>query len=133
VEVSYFTEGKLKTVRAANCILACWHVVIPYIAQELPDAQKEALAPRKRFRCSTQRSCCATGAPSKSWARAELCAQACITPASTRSSGQHRRLRMHEEAGRASIVVHMMKAACKPDSRGASSTRWAASSLFDAI
>jgi spermidine dehydrogenase len=44
VEVSYFTEGKLKTVRAANCVLACWHVVIPYIAQELPDAQKEALA-----------------------------------------------------------------------------------------
>ena len=31
-------------MRAANCILACWHVVIPYIAQELPDSQKEALA-----------------------------------------------------------------------------------------
>ena len=44
VEVSYFTEKKLKTVRAANCVLACWHVVIPYIAGELPDAQKEALA-----------------------------------------------------------------------------------------
>jgi spermidine dehydrogenase len=44
VEVSYATEGKLKTVRAANCILACWHVVIPYIAPELPKAQKDALA-----------------------------------------------------------------------------------------
>jgi spermidine dehydrogenase len=44
VEVSYFTEKNLNTVCAANCILACWHVVIPYIAQELPDAQKAALA-----------------------------------------------------------------------------------------
>src|SRR5208282_4751531 len=44
VEVNYFTENKLKTVRAANCILACWHVVIPYIAQELPETQKAALA-----------------------------------------------------------------------------------------
>jgi len=44
VEVSYFTENKLKTLRAANCILACWHVVIPYIAQELPEAQRAALA-----------------------------------------------------------------------------------------
>src|SRR5207253_8040916 len=44
VEVTYATGKTLKTVRAANCILACWHVVIPYIASELPDAQKQALA-----------------------------------------------------------------------------------------
>jgi len=44
VEVSYATGGKVRTVRAANCVLACWHVVIPYICQELPDKQKEALA-----------------------------------------------------------------------------------------
>ena len=44
VEVTYASGKSVKTVRAANCILACWHVVIPYIASELPDAQKEALA-----------------------------------------------------------------------------------------
>ena len=44
VEVSYYSDRKLKIVRAANCVLACWHVVIPYIAQELPEIQKEALA-----------------------------------------------------------------------------------------
>ena len=44
VEITYASGKDVKTVRAANCILACWHVVIPYIAQELPDAQKEALA-----------------------------------------------------------------------------------------
>jgi len=44
VEVTYSTAGKLRTVHAANCVLACWHVVIPYICEELPDPQKEALA-----------------------------------------------------------------------------------------
>jgi spermidine dehydrogenase len=44
VEVTYSTSGKLRTLRAANCVLACWHVVIPYICEELPDRQKEALA-----------------------------------------------------------------------------------------
>ena len=44
VEITYATGKNLKSVRAKNCILACWHVVIPYIAQELPEPQKEALA-----------------------------------------------------------------------------------------
>ncbi|HWZ82943.1 MAG TPA: NAD(P)-binding protein [Terriglobales bacterium] len=44
VEVTYIMGKSVKTVRAAKCVLACWHVVIPYIAQELPAPQKEALA-----------------------------------------------------------------------------------------
>ncbi len=44
VEIGYVRGGKLQTIQAANCILACWHVVIPYICDELPDKQKEALA-----------------------------------------------------------------------------------------
>jgi spermidine dehydrogenase len=44
VEVAYARGGKAYTVRAAHCILACWHTMIPYICDELPDAQKEALA-----------------------------------------------------------------------------------------
>jgi spermidine dehydrogenase len=44
VEVSYARGGMVYTARAKNSILACWHVVIPYICQELPDKQKEALA-----------------------------------------------------------------------------------------
>jgi spermidine dehydrogenase len=44
VEVSYARGGKLYTAKAKNAILACWHVVIPYICGELPDKQKEALA-----------------------------------------------------------------------------------------
>jgi spermidine dehydrogenase len=44
VEVTYAREGKVYTARASHAILACWHVVIPYICEELPDAQKDALA-----------------------------------------------------------------------------------------
>jgi spermidine dehydrogenase len=44
VEIAYIRRGKVYTVRTKNCILACWHIVIPYICDELPDAQKEALS-----------------------------------------------------------------------------------------
>ena len=44
VEVAYARLGKVYNVRAAQCVLACWHVVIPYLCEELPDAQKEALS-----------------------------------------------------------------------------------------
>jgi spermidine dehydrogenase len=43
VEVTYVQQGRLYTVKAAHCILACWHPVIPYIAGELPRPQLAAL------------------------------------------------------------------------------------------
>jgi spermidine dehydrogenase len=43
VEISYSQQGKLKTVRAGHCVLACWHTMIPYITSELPPAQVAAL------------------------------------------------------------------------------------------
>lgn len=44
VEITYMRLGKLQTVRAKQCVLACWHTMIPYICTELPQAQKTALA-----------------------------------------------------------------------------------------
>ena len=44
VEVTYAKGGKAYTARSKNAVLACWHVMIPYICDELPDKQKEALA-----------------------------------------------------------------------------------------
>ena len=44
VEVTYAREGKVYTARAKHSILACWHVVIPYIWDEIPEKQKQALA-----------------------------------------------------------------------------------------
>jgi len=43
VEVTYVQQGRLYTAKAAHCILACWHPVIPYITSELPAAQVAAL------------------------------------------------------------------------------------------
>lgn len=44
VEIAYAYKGKAYTARAKNVVLACWHVVIPYICDELPAKQREALA-----------------------------------------------------------------------------------------
>jgi spermidine dehydrogenase len=44
VDIAYMRRGELQSVRAKNCVLACWHVMIPYICAELPEAQKKALA-----------------------------------------------------------------------------------------
>ncbi len=114
VEVSYFTEGKLKTVRAANCILACWHVVIPYIAQELPDAQKEALASAQKVPLLY------TNVLIRTWnAFQKLGARGIYCPGMYHTSinldlpvsiGGYECTKKPDEP----IVVHMMKAACKP-------------------
>jgi spermidine dehydrogenase len=44
VEVAYARGGKVYTVKAKHAILACWNMMIPYLCEELPDSQKEALA-----------------------------------------------------------------------------------------
>ena len=36
-------QGRLYTVKAAHCILACWHPVIPLLTDELPAPQVAAL------------------------------------------------------------------------------------------
>jgi spermidine dehydrogenase len=114
VEISYFTEGKLRTVRAANCILACWHVVIPYIAQELPDAQKEALASAQKVPLLYNNVLV------RNWsAFQKLGASSIYSPGMYHSSvnldlpvsiGGYECTKKPDEP----IVVHMMKAACKP-------------------
>jgi spermidine dehydrogenase len=43
VEVAYARGGKLVSVHAKKCVLACYNVMIPYICPELPQKQKEAL------------------------------------------------------------------------------------------
>jgi spermidine dehydrogenase len=43
VEVAYARGGNVYRVHAANCVLAGWNMMIPYLCPELPDAQKDAL------------------------------------------------------------------------------------------
>ncbi len=44
VEITYVRGGQARRVRGANCILACYNMVIPYLCPEMPAQQKEALA-----------------------------------------------------------------------------------------
>jgi spermidine dehydrogenase len=43
VQIAYMRGGKLQSVVAKNCVLACYNGMIPYICPELPEKQKEAL------------------------------------------------------------------------------------------
>jgi spermidine dehydrogenase len=43
VEVAYVRGGQVFTVRASDCVLASYNMMIPYLCPELPDAQKAAL------------------------------------------------------------------------------------------
>jgi spermidine dehydrogenase len=44
VQIAYVRGGKLQTVAAKNCVLACYNGMIPYLCPELPEKQKEALS-----------------------------------------------------------------------------------------
>jgi spermidine dehydrogenase len=48
VTVTYVEGDKLRTVRAGHVVLACWHRVIPYLTDELDDAQVEALRDQQK-------------------------------------------------------------------------------------
>jgi spermidine dehydrogenase len=43
VEIAYMRGKQLASVRAKDCVLACYNGMIPYLCPELPDKQKEAL------------------------------------------------------------------------------------------
>jgi spermidine dehydrogenase len=43
VEIVYMRSGTPCTVRARNCVMACWNMMIPYLCPDLPAAQKDAL------------------------------------------------------------------------------------------
>jgi len=114
VQVSYVRGGKLRTVQAANCILACWHVVIPYICDELPDKQKEALASAAKVPLLY------TNVVIRNWeCFRKLAASSVYAPAGYHTSfnldlpvsiGDYHCSRTPDEP----IVIHMMRTPCKP-------------------
>ena len=114
VEVTYARGGKVYTAKAKNAILACWHVVIPYICEELPDKQKEALAEAQKVPLLY------TNVAVRNWTSFQkLGANSVYAPGMYHSYvnldlpvsiGGYECARKPEEP----IVVHMMKAACRP-------------------
>jgi spermidine dehydrogenase len=114
VEVAYARGGKVYTVKAKNSILACWHVVIPYICEELPEKQKEALASAQKVPLLY------TNVALRNWTSFQkVGASSVYAPGMYHSyvnldlpvsMGGYEFPRKPEEP----IVVHMMKAACHP-------------------
>ncbi|HLZ42419.1 MAG TPA: FAD/NAD(P)-binding protein [Candidatus Sulfotelmatobacter sp.] len=114
VEVTYARAGKVYTARAKNAVLACWHVMIPYICEELPAKQKEALASAQKVPLLY------TNVLVRSWTSFQkLGANAVYAPGMYHTSlnldlpvsmGGYECAQKPEDP----IVVHMMKAACHP-------------------
>jgi spermidine dehydrogenase len=42
VTVSYINQGQTSRVTTRHCVMACYHVIIPHLCPELPEAQKAA-------------------------------------------------------------------------------------------
>jgi spermidine dehydrogenase len=114
VEVAYARGGKAYTAKGKNCILACWHVVIPYLCQELPQKQRDALASAQKVPLLY------TNVALRNWTSFQkLNTNAVYAPGCyhTRvgldlavSMGGYECARKPEEP----IVVHMMKTPCQP-------------------
>jgi spermidine dehydrogenase len=114
VEVAYARGGRVYTALAKNVVLACWHVVIPYICDELPAKQKEALASAQKVPLLY------TNVAIHNWNSFQKAGSNSVySPGMYHSHvnldlpvsiGGYECARKPEEP----IVVHMMKAACHP-------------------
>jgi len=114
VEVSYARGGKVYTAKSKSAILACWHVVIPYICEELPDKQKEALSAAQKVPLLY------TNVAIRNWTSFQkLGANSVYAPGMYHSYlnldlpvsiGGYKCPRKPDEP----IIVHMVKAACHP-------------------
>jgi spermidine dehydrogenase len=114
VEVAYVKDGKLQSVRAGRCILACWHSMIPYLTNELPAKQRAALA------SATKVPIVYTNVVLKNWTSFQKAGvNSVYAPGSyfeavqldlPVSMGDYKCSRTPEEP----VVVHMMKTPCHP-------------------
>jgi len=114
VEVAYVRGGKVYTAKAKNSILACWHVVIPYICEELPGKQKQALSSAQKVPLLY------TNVALRNWTSFQKAgANSIYAPGSYHtymnldlpvSMGGYECAHKPEEP----VVLHMMKAPCRP-------------------
>jgi spermidine dehydrogenase len=114
VEIAYVQSGKLQRVRAANCILACWHVVIPFICEDLPDKQKEALSSAQKVPLLY------TNVALKNWTSFQKVGASSIYAPGCYHTGLNLDLPVGigdyhcSQTPEDPVVVHMMKTPCKP-------------------
>jgi len=114
VEIVYSRRGKIYSVRAGRTVLACWHVVIPYICDELPAEQKEALSDAAKVPIVY------TNVAIANWkAFAKLGVQSVYAPGSYHSAyaldmpvsiGGYQCSKSPDQP----VVIHMLRTPCKP-------------------
>ena len=114
VEVAYVKDGKLQSVRAGRCILACWHSMIPYLTNEISERQRKAMASAAKVPIVY------TNVVLKNWTPFQKAGvNSVYAPGSyfeaiqldlPVSMGDYKCSRKPEEP----IVVHMMKTPCHP-------------------
>jgi spermidine dehydrogenase len=114
VEVTYVRDDMPYTVRGTHCILACWHAVIPFLSDELPDKQREALASAEKvpllYTNVAVRNWTAFQKLAASWVYAPGCYYSHVNLDVPVSIGEYQFARKPEEP----IVVHMVRTPCKP-------------------
>jgi spermidine dehydrogenase len=114
VEVTYVRNDIPYTVQAGHCVLACWHAVIPYINDEMPDKQREAMASAEKvpllYTNVAIRNWTSFQKLGASWIYAPGCYYAHMNLDVPVSIGSYQFARKPEEP----IVVHMVRTPCKP-------------------
>jgi spermidine dehydrogenase len=114
VEVAYARGGKPYTARAKNVILACWHVVVPYISDELPEKQRDALSSAQKVPLLYTNVALRNWTPFQKVGASSVYAPGCYHTQFNLdlpvSIGGYECAHKPEEP----IVVHMMKTPCKP-------------------
>jgi spermidine dehydrogenase len=114
VEVTYARFGKTHTVRAAHCILACWHVMIPYLCEELPGKQKQALYSAAKVPLLYTNVAINNWEAFQKLGVSSVYAPGCYHTAATLdvpvSIGEYHATEKPDQP----IVIHMMKTPCQP-------------------
>jgi spermidine dehydrogenase len=114
LDVVYFRNGRLESVSARACVLACWNTVIPHLCPEMPARQREALA------YAVKVPLVYTNVLLRNWTAFQklgisgVSAPGCYHPGMNLdfpvSLGDYRCSKSPEEA----ILVHMSKSPCRP-------------------
>jgi spermidine dehydrogenase len=114
VEITYSRLGKLYTARAPYTVLACWNMVIPYIATELPEHQKQALNSAAKVPLLYTNVAIRNWTSFQKLGASSVYAPGCYHSAFTLdlpvSIGDYQCSKSPDQP----IVIHMMKTPCKP-------------------
>jgi spermidine dehydrogenase len=112
--VTYLRDGRAFAVRARHCVLTCYNMMIPYLAPELPEPQKQALHALVKtplvYTSVGIRNWRAFAKLGASWIHAPGCYHTSVLLNPTVEIGAYRSPRSPDEP----TLIHMTRTPCKP-------------------